>query len=81
MKPNQPIALDAMGGDAMPQAGVAGAKAAAAAGIPVVLVGDEPILRAELSAQGADLPVHHAPDVIRMEDRAAARGAAAATRR
>ena len=71
MKPNQPIALDAMGGDAMPQAGVAGAKAAAAAGIPVVLVGDEDVLRAELRAQGADLPVHHAPDTIRMEDHAA----------
>ena len=60
-----------MGGDAMPQAGVAGAKAAAAAGIPVVLVGDERVLRAELSLQGVDLPVHHAPDTIRMEDHAA----------
>lgn len=67
----KPIALDAAGGDAMPQAGVAGAKAAAAAGVPVVLVGDETVLRAELSAQGVDLPVHHAPDTIRMEDHAA----------
>lgn len=73
MKPSaiKPIALDAAGGDAMPQAAVAGAKAAAAAGIPVVLVGDETRLRAELSAQGADLPVHHAPDTVRMEDHAA----------
>ena len=67
----KPIALDAAGGDAMPQAGVAGAKAAAAAGVPIVLVGDETVLRAELSAQGVDLPVHHAPDTIRMEDHAA----------
>lgn len=67
----KPIALDAMGGDAMPQAAVAGAKAAAAAGIPVLLVGDETALRAEMTAQGADLPVHHAPDTIRMEDHAA----------
>lgn len=67
----KPIALDAMGGDAMPQAAVAGAKAAAAAGIPVVLVGDESVVRAEMAAQGTDLPVHHAPDTIRMEDHAA----------
>lgn len=67
----KPIALDAMGGDAMPQAAVGGAKAAAAAGIPVVLVGDEAALRAELARQGADLPVHHAPDTVRMEDHAA----------
>lgn len=67
----KPIALDAMGGDAMPQAAVAGAKAAAKAGIPVVLVGDETALLAELSAQDADLPIHHAPDTIRMEDHAA----------
>lgn len=67
----KPIALDAAGGDAMPQAAVAGAKAAAAAGISVVLVGDESAVRAELAAQGTDLPVHHAPDTIRMEDHAA----------
>jgi len=67
----KPIALDAMGGDAMPQAAVAGAKAAAAAGVPVVLVGDEATLRAELERQGAELNVHHAPDTIRMEDHAA----------
>ena len=67
----KPIALDAMGGDAMPQAAVGGAKAAAAAGIPVVLVGDETVIRAELRAQDTDLPIHHAADVIRMEDHAA----------
>ena len=67
----KPIALDAMGGDAMPAAAVTGAKAAAAAGIPVVLVGDERALRAELERQHTDLPVHHAPDTIRMEDHAA----------
>jgi len=67
----RPIALDAAGGDAMPQAAVAGAKAAADAGIAVVLVGDEARLRAELASQGAELPIHHAPDTIRMEDHAA----------
>jgi glycerol-3-phosphate acyltransferase PlsX len=67
----KPIALDAAGGDAMPQAAVSGAKAAAAAGIPVVLVGDEATLRSELASQGAELPVHHAPDTVRMEDHAA----------
>lgn len=67
----KPIALDAMGGDAMPQAAVAGAKVAAAAGIPVVLVGDEEALKTELGRQGATLPIHHAPDTIGMEDHAA----------
>lgn len=67
----KPIALDALGGDAMPGAAVTGAKAAAAAGIPVILVGDEPTLRAELEAQGAELPIHHAPDTILMSDHAA----------
>ena len=36
---------------ANPQAAVAGAKAAAAAGIPVVLVGDETVLRAEVTTR------------------------------
>jgi len=67
----KPIALDAMGGDAMPQAAVAGALKAAAEGVPVVLVGDEEALRAELGKQGGELPVRHAPDTVRMEDHAA----------
>lgn len=71
----KPIALDAMGGDAMPQAAVAGAVRAMAAGIPVILVGDETALKAELSRQGVAenpelLRVYHAADVISMDDRA-----------
>jgi phosphate acyltransferase len=47
---------------------VAGALAASAQGVDVVLVGDEAELRAELRSLGADLPVVHAPDVIGMAD-------------
>lgn len=65
-----PIALDAAGGDHMPQAAVMGALAAAREGIAVTLVGDETVLRAELSAAGGDLPVVHAADVITMDDHA-----------
>ncbi|WMT56281.1 phosphate acyltransferase PlsX [Truepera radiovictrix] len=69
--PRYTVALDAMGGDAMPQAAVAGALAAAREGVSVVLVGDEGAIRQELRAQGGELPVHHAPDTVRMEDHAA----------
>jgi glycerol-3-phosphate acyltransferase PlsX len=60
------IALDAMGGDHAPAETVAGALAASAAGVDLVLVGDEPVLRKLLERAGADLPVHHAPDSIEM---------------
>jgi len=60
-----------MGGDHMPAAAVDGALAAQRAGIDVVLVGNEPTLRAELQGRGADLPVVHAADVISMDDHAA----------
>ncbi|WP_457637601.1 phosphate acyltransferase PlsX [Oceanithermus sp.] len=63
---NLPVALDAMGGDYAPRETVAGALAAAAAGVPVVLVGDEERLRRELAEQGGELPVVHAPEVIEM---------------
>jgi len=65
-----PIALDAMGGDHMPDAAIDGALQAAAAGERVVLVGDEARLRAALAARGGDLPVVHAGDVIGMHDQA-----------
>lgn len=55
----------------MPAAAVDGALAAQRAGIDVVLVGNEPTLRAELQGRGADLPVVHAADVISMDDHAA----------
>ena len=64
------IALDAMGGDRAPQVVVAGAAAAAREGVEVLLVGDEAQVRAELARLGADLPVRHAPDHIRMEEAA-----------
>jgi glycerol-3-phosphate acyltransferase PlsX len=66
----KPIAIDAMGGDYMPGAAVEGAVAAAREGIPVVLVGDEAALEAELAKHGEKLPIHPAEDVIAMEDSA-----------
>lgn len=70
------IALDAMGGDHAPQAEVEGAILAAKAHhVRVVLVGKEDIVRAELARhpEAAALPidVHHASEVITMEDSAA----------
>jgi glycerol-3-phosphate acyltransferase PlsX len=67
----EPIALDAMGGDRMPAAALDGALAAAAEGVPVVLVGDEEVLRAGLAERGATLPIRHADDVIAMTEHAA----------
>jgi glycerol-3-phosphate acyltransferase PlsX len=56
-----------MGGDHAPQHPVAGAVAAAAEGIHVLLVGDERALREELTRQGAadaGIEIVHAPDVV-----------------
>lgn len=64
------IALDAMGGDRAPEVTLEGALLAAQAGVEVLLVGDGPRLEALLKARGASLPVHHAPDWIRMEEKA-----------
>lgn len=61
-----PIALDAMGGDKAPGDILAGAHAAAAQGIAVVLVGPE-----GLEGTG-DLPIIHASEVIAMDDDPAA---------
>ncbi|MEJ2292196.1 MAG: phosphate acyltransferase PlsX [Deinococcales bacterium] len=66
-----PIALDAMGGDRMPDAALDGALIAAQEGLPVVLVGDEERLRAGLAQRGATLPIRHADDVIGMTEAAA----------
>ncbi|HSJ35285.1 MAG TPA: phosphate acyltransferase PlsX [Acidimicrobiia bacterium] len=62
------IALDAMGGDHAPAELVAGALAAAASGVEVVLVGDPGILEPELDRAGGQLPVIAAADVIGMHD-------------
>ena len=64
----KPIALDAMGGDFAPRETVAGALLAAEAGVPVVLVGDEARLKAELGALGSELPIVHAPEVVAMDE-------------
>ncbi len=58
----QPIAIDAMGGDKAPGEIIAGARAAAAEGIPVVLVGPT-----GLDGIG-DLPLIEANEVIGMTD-------------
>ncbi len=60
-----PIAVDAMGGDHAPHAIVAGARAAANAGTPVVLVG--PADLADLVDIG-DLPLIVASEVIEMDE-------------
>jgi glycerol-3-phosphate acyltransferase PlsX len=60
-----PIAVDAMGGDHAPDAIVAGARAAAAAGTPVVLVGPADLGdRVDLG----DLPLIEAGEVIEMDE-------------
>jgi phosphate acyltransferase len=68
------IAVDAMGADASPRVEVEGVVAAVRErGISVVLVGDEPRLRAELERLGANkgkdkIDVLHAPEVITTHD-------------
>ena len=57
-----------MGGDRAPTETVAGALAASAQGVDVLLVGDETKLTAELRSLRAELTVVHAPDVIGMAD-------------
>ncbi len=65
-----PVALDAMGGDHAPKETVAGALLAAREGVPVVLVGDPERLAAELKAQGGELPIVPAKEVIGMHESA-----------
>lgn len=62
------IALDVMGGDRAPTETVAGAVEAAASGAEVVLVGDRLRIEEALSNHGADLPIVHAPEEIRMDE-------------
>ncbi|MGC3996210.1 MAG: phosphate acyltransferase PlsX [Anaeromyxobacter sp.] len=67
-----PVALDAMGGDNAPGAIVQGGVNAARKGLPVLLVGPEERVRAELSRAGAEprlpIEVHHAGEVVEMHD-------------
>ncbi len=66
------IALDAFGGDRCPGVEIEGAIEAARAGVHVILVGDRDRIAAELARHTGheDLPieVHHAPQVITMDD-------------
>jgi glycerol-3-phosphate acyltransferase PlsX len=66
------IAVDAMGGDAAPQATVEGAYLASKEyGLKVILVGDEDQISKELSKyRTSKLPIyiHHAPHVVAMHD-------------
>ncbi len=64
------LALDAMGGDSMPEAAVSGAAAAIRGGLSVMLVGDSARLAPLVAATGLDIPVTHAPDVIGMDESA-----------
>lgn len=66
-----PVALDAMGGDHAPEAIVAGATLATAAGLSVVLVGDEAKIRPVLP-RGSTIEIVHAPDVVAMDEAAVA---------
>ena len=63
----QPIALDAMGGDHAPSATVEGACRAVSEGLPVVLVGDERRIR-PLIPKGIDLDIIHATEVVGMDE-------------
>jgi phosphate acyltransferase len=70
------VAVDAMGGDHAPKSEVEGAlRAVKALDVRVILVGREEIIRQELNAHGkwSHLPIeiHHASEVITMEDSAA----------
>src|SRR5712691_3474755 len=67
------IAVDAMGGDHAPKSEVEGAiRATAELNLRVILVGREDVIRYELArhprASALPIEVHHAPEVISMED-------------
>ena len=70
------LAVDAMGSDHAPKSEVEGAiQAARLLGVKVILVGVEDVVRKELklhpSAAGLPIEIHHASEVITMEDSAA----------
>lgn len=62
------IAIDAMGGDNAPHEIVEGALTAREHGVDIVLVGDEPMLRALTEGRGDTVPIRHAAEVIGMDD-------------
>ena len=74
MKSLATVAVDAMGGDNAPSVVIEGAVAAARRWqIPIVFVGDTPVIEAELAkhdCQGLQLSVVHASEVVGMHDSA-----------
>jgi len=60
------ISVDAMGGDHAPLEIVRGAVDASRAGVDIVLVGDESLIRPILQRFDADLPIVHTDEVIEM---------------
>jgi len=79
------IAVDAMGGDHAPKAEVEGAiQAVRSLDVKVILVGREEIITKELAHhhdwRKLPIEVHHASEVITMEDSARAPSARSATR-
>jgi phosphate acyltransferase len=62
------VAVDAMGGDNAPGEIVKGAVEAHRRGASVILVGPEPVIRAELDRYGNGVPVHHAGESIGMDE-------------
>ena len=64
---DRPIALDAMGGDHAPSATVDGACRAVADGIPVVLVGDEAVIRPRIP-KGLPITIMHASQAVGMDE-------------
>lgn len=68
----RPVVVDAMGGDHAPAAVVEGAVQAHASGIPVLLVGDEAVIRPMLPDHGPVPEVVHATEVVGMDDRPSA---------
>jgi glycerol-3-phosphate acyltransferase PlsX len=70
------IAVDAMGGDHAPKSEVEGAiRAATSLNVSVLLVGQQEVLKRELalhpSAEGLPIKIHHASEVVTMDDSAA----------
>ena len=63
----RPVAIDAMGGDHAPSATVEGACRAVRDGLPVLLVGDEAVLR-PLIPRGIEVPILHAPETVGMAE-------------
>lgn len=68
-----PVALDAMGGDLGPRPAVEGAvQAVRELGIPVVVVGDERLIKQTLEGLGvlhlSGITIAHAPEVVTMHD-------------